>query len=910
MTTGGGETLSNVSGDTTSPGGNPLRAHIADLANPHRTSLFNLIDTDIGTPVDQSIIVFDSASGNWEARPNTSGLAIDPFPYKGAGDPILLIFTGQSNAGDIFVSRVPLVYNPDVYVWGTDGIRTPGTGTVTEVSPGVWEWVIRPTQDATKFAWRQFDPNADTFVIFPEEFPNALGDFAGGNGGTAADGYVGLTRGGGGSAAWGAANALQKATGRPVYVVNIMRSGTPISWWEPGGAVRALYDAQVAAALAALQVTYPNVTFADIRGWMQGENDASAGTAPVAYAESWTEFRDHSDSIVGNVHFTRDFIFDITYQRPAHQGWYGLRYALQKTENRTVMLSSWNKELVDTVHFHGDGMVKYGEEAALVALTIYDPVLDTPPSFVPNDGSKAITATLMVNDGSSTPPARPSASGFDRGYWTTDGTDGFSITNSESFFSTIELGSIGVGDTITMTQNNDANKWVTHTVDVAGVYDPTPAGPLDTGWWYFETTISATGPSGSPDAAAFCSLSTSAVYSLPFTDLLSSNPGGRIAVGYNQGDVLPNSQLSIKITDGVPKAFNFETSTGHAFSSIIEPISGAATFTATSVIALQAGGGKLQIQLQDATTTQAKTAFNILSRNDNNPLAFIGGDGLVGITTQMPSDDFQVVVCPQILDTSKVNQGITLWSNTPTAIGRYSFSDPTDSTNDLGGMRWKHSNDRLALLNLSPSTSNEKYVTIDGDFIGLGIDDTAADSAAWGLYVTPTKGNGVTLTATVAAQHLTPTMPLILQGNQVRTNVLAGTGVRSVFADSLGNFQSSHIRHYPKVEHQSTNATPAFAGNVINIGDGSRVHFEIVVSANRQGATAGTFCKRMVCTGSKDAGVATLSTVTTLSTSSTGTGSTLTALFIAGGGNFLFLATGNASETWDWDFYVDQVSIV
>lgn len=835
---------------------------------------------------------------------------------RDAQDPDLNAMTGQSNAGDIYTSRKTLTYNPNVWVWMTDGVPLAGTGTWHEPdpigAPGVYEWLVPPEQDPARFAWRQYDPNATSFVSSPGDA--VIYDYGVPDGVTRTEQpmYCGLTRNGG-SIAWGHANAKQILTGRDQYVFCLFHAGKQIALWADGGTMRTEYDTQMTAALAALTALYPNVTHIDEQLWMQGETDATIETPPVEYSESWAAFHDWTIAQgFADANKTRRIIFDIN-RRNTNALWKyntfeGLRYAQQADEGRTILLSSANKEYIEGypdatqgVHLWGDMAVMFGEEGARASVFGPPTMLDHVSPFVANDAYEIIFGGIYENEGNiGAPPSRPSASTPSSGYWGTDLFDGITFTDKFSIFlDAPPWEDIQAGDTITITDSADATKWTRYTVDVAGVYDSTPAGAFDTGYWYFETTPAATGPGGAPAVGAVCTIETSRQHLLPVTDLLNSNTGGRIGIGYEKGDLLPDAQLAVKLADGVEFAFSFEDIDGNTFKSIINRSSGAATFSASGILGMQSAGGIVFYQVVDPGTGQLDTGIHLRARTDRDPVLLVGGREE---TFDIPTDA-QLVVGPHTTRTSTDDQGIAL-AGTAGSSGWYGFVDPADTDAWIGKWRYTHSDDRLSAVNFSPTSSNEMGMMIDADFIGLYKDDTAADSSTWGIYFTLTKGSGVQMTAGVASAPTTAAQPMTMRFTSLTLPHLAGTGRRTLTASTAGLVQAiSTTEHSYETLNVPAGAAYTFTATTFAIADGETIAIRADASAKRTDGTAGSMAATFTATITRVGATHTTSGATMIVSgkASTGTGSTLDMRVAAAGGVILPSCKQQTGETWTWD---------
>ncbi len=261
--------------------------------------------------------------------------AEDLFPYKNPGDPILIVVTGQSNAAQVFKSRDPMERNELIRDWA----RNIESGNQGGEGEG-WHWRIP-------------DPNDD--VMHEIDLTSII---------------TGYPQGRRGGIAWGLADSLSKMTGRRVYMVCTAQAGKAIIHWKPGeGAVGLELDRQVGDALLELQGEYPDVRFADIVVWAQGESDALLGTAPEDYAAQWLAWRDHVEgrnnpAPWANSGHTRWFMTQVSRDAPRLFAWQGHDYLLGKAAGRLSQITSRNKQTIDRIHFWGDEATRFGSEVA------------------------------------------------------------------------------------------------------------------------------------------------------------------------------------------------------------------------------------------------------------------------------------------------------------------------------------------------------------------------------------------------------------------------------------------------------------------------------------------------------------------------------------------------------------------
>lgn len=278
---------------------------------------------------DATIVNFQRK--NWKSVPLKTAIHSKP-----AGEPILLVFTGQSNAlGSI--CRNPFTQNPNVLDLATQGTSTP--------------------QNLANLAWAL--PVMDTGSVKGDLDANSP--------------YVGYSNARRGSIGLACANALQLATGRDVYVVQSVRAGWAISnWASPSGAMFTSLNEAVAFALATPELA--GLTGPDAVIWMQGETDASGGTTPAAYSTAWRDWRTAIEAIWSIAGKTEYYICELTqaYNRDGSTAfgtalaWDGIDQTVTDSDSHVHLISSIGlpEKVGNEIHYTGNANNAMGERVA------------------------------------------------------------------------------------------------------------------------------------------------------------------------------------------------------------------------------------------------------------------------------------------------------------------------------------------------------------------------------------------------------------------------------------------------------------------------------------------------------------------------------------------------------------------
>lgn len=244
----------------------------------------------------------------------------DRLAGKPANEPIVLGFFGQSNCSGLHVYTPGMTVNNNVYAWHPTS--TPQTG---------------------PFQWEVADPNRTSGYV----------------GGI----FTGMIGGGNGNIGWFAADIIQKATGRDVYLFTVHFAGSSISNFISNGSVEQEIATQAPAAMAAIP-NGPEVP--DFCIWMQGETDL-VGMDDQTY--------------IANL-FQVYSVFNFKWAGPEMQwllcdlgdGWYGidadwdgLRGFARQSDNTVQLVSSLGaEETLDgfVYHYTGDGLYTIGQRVA------------------------------------------------------------------------------------------------------------------------------------------------------------------------------------------------------------------------------------------------------------------------------------------------------------------------------------------------------------------------------------------------------------------------------------------------------------------------------------------------------------------------------------------------------------------
>lgn len=270
------------------------------------------------------------------------------FPGKPASEPIVIVFTGQSNCTGVGATTSALMPN----------------------NANVFDW----RNSATGYSFVEANPTYDAFNF---------------TGGVLYTGMAGSIQSGvdagnpRGNIGWAAANQLQQITKRDVYMVTVHKNNTPISAWEDLGEARTELETQMAAALAVIPNGSGGVgnLKADLVIWMQGEANVqyspdsafynvNNSLSPNEYAIKWQQFQasTEAENKYTTKNITRwvicsvsDFVNNSVSRGDQFQYWGGLENTVALVNQYTTFISSQSVDLLaDVVHYTGAGLNEMG----------------------------------------------------------------------------------------------------------------------------------------------------------------------------------------------------------------------------------------------------------------------------------------------------------------------------------------------------------------------------------------------------------------------------------------------------------------------------------------------------------------------------------------------------------------------
>ena len=275
------------------------------------------------------------------------------FPGTQEGEPVLCVGTGQSNWLGIYavdISDMPS--NSQIYDW---------------------EWT-RQSGAASNFSFAVANPVRTVL--------NASGGAYDGSGVVVGmHGTSGAVLPGGspapgqpsGHIGWACLNTLTQRYRNDFFMVNVAKSGEPISGWDDGAEMEAALEDHVTAAIAEINTLgYPVAITAPRRVfWLQGETNKAIPTSPENYATAWKTFKALAETKWAVEGFTQWTIFDIGDGYYAVGEWPAFPRIIEETANDVQLVSARGiAETFDvTYHFTGPGLNAYGMRGADVVDT-------------------------------------------------------------------------------------------------------------------------------------------------------------------------------------------------------------------------------------------------------------------------------------------------------------------------------------------------------------------------------------------------------------------------------------------------------------------------------------------------------------------------------------------------------------
>ena len=311
-------------------------------------------DTDghIHIASDEASLDYTNADG-WSATDSSGSFPLrggsSAFPDKPLGEPIVIVFTGQSNCSGVNVNS-SMVTNSSVFDWQTTAPSSgyPQTGT---------------------FAFAVANPSWNSGYANQQSTQAFTGMRGSGN-----DGFV---TGSMGNIGWTAADLLQKQTGRDVYMITVHQGAATINAWASGGTCATRLNTQVVAALAAVP---SGPAKPDLVIWAQGESDSTTGilgSSPESYFTAWNTFKVASEAVWTEKDKTRWLVCGLGSYWETTQGyWAGLKLLIQNTSQYVNFIPSEGAQELILGHFSGLGYEQMGERVreAVVAGNAAKPI--------------------------------------------------------------------------------------------------------------------------------------------------------------------------------------------------------------------------------------------------------------------------------------------------------------------------------------------------------------------------------------------------------------------------------------------------------------------------------------------------------------------------------------------------------
>lgn len=275
------------------------------------------------------------------------------FPGTQEGEPVLCVGTGQSNWLGIYAADISdMPSNSQIYDW---------------------EWT-RQSGAASNFSFAVANPVRTVL--------NASGGAYDGSGVVVGmHGTSGAVLPGGspapgqpsGHIGWACLNTLTQRYRNDFFMVNVAKSGEPISGWDDGAEMEAALEDHVTAAIAEINTLgYPVAITAPRRVfWLQGETNKAIPTSPENYATAWKTFKALAETKWAVEGFTQWTIFDIGDGYYAVGEWPAFPRIIEETANDVQLVSARGiAETIDvTYHFTGPGLNAYGMRGADVVDT-------------------------------------------------------------------------------------------------------------------------------------------------------------------------------------------------------------------------------------------------------------------------------------------------------------------------------------------------------------------------------------------------------------------------------------------------------------------------------------------------------------------------------------------------------------
>ncbi len=275
------------------------------------------------------------------------------FPGTQEGEPVLCVGTGQSNWLGIYAADISdMPSNSQIYDW--EWTRQSGAASNFSFA------VANPVRTVLNASGGAYDGSG--VVVGMHGTSGAILP-----GGSPAPGQPS------GHIGWACLNTLTQRYRNDFFMVNVAKSGEPISGWDDGAEMEAALEDHVTAAIAEINtlgypvaITAPRCVF-----WLQGETNKAIPTSPENYATAWKTFKALAETKWAVEGFTQWTIFDIGDGYYAVGEWPAFPRIIEETANDVQLVSARGiAETIDvTYHFTGPGLNAYGMRGADVVDT-------------------------------------------------------------------------------------------------------------------------------------------------------------------------------------------------------------------------------------------------------------------------------------------------------------------------------------------------------------------------------------------------------------------------------------------------------------------------------------------------------------------------------------------------------------
>ena len=339
-------------------------AGTALLGDFYYCSVSGTVDGNEFTAGDNIVALVNNASistyaGNWSKHDQTDAVqsvaglvgtitsaalraaiyARDPFAYKPAGEPLVVLAFGDSN-----MVGIPLAGDPSLQTTNNN----------------LYTWATNTAYNTADLQWRIVNPNATVLTGTPAA-PTPL---------------IGILRASNGDTGFAVADQLQRETGRDVYLYHIACGGKTMAYWLPGGGagkegMNTLENVTYGFAAAIAAIPGLTQTYADVVIMSDGTNDAGTGVKSLEFITNFQTMYNHMVSLgFVDEKNTQWFQCEPAQVYPGYAaGWAGFNALMSATAGNVQTASSIGLGAdPDNVHFTALSLDTFGRNAAASAL--------------------------------------------------------------------------------------------------------------------------------------------------------------------------------------------------------------------------------------------------------------------------------------------------------------------------------------------------------------------------------------------------------------------------------------------------------------------------------------------------------------------------------------------------------------